>query len=58
MAERVFADPYEHVRGTHREPCSPADRAVALAMNRGGSRAVSLGITALGARRSSGRQTG
>lgn len=34
MAQRVFADPYEFVRGTAKEPCSPQDRAVALAMNR------------------------
>jgi len=44
MAERVFADPYEYVRGTSKEPCSPQDRAVALAMSSGSGRFTSASV--------------
>lgn len=46
MAEGVFADPYERVRGTGMEPCSPRDRAVALAMNRSSRSASASGLGA------------
>lgn len=34
MAERVFPDPYQHVRGTSQDPSSEADRQVAQSMGR------------------------
>lgn len=59
MAERVFADPYEYVRGTAKEPCSPQDRAVALAMSSGSVRfASSSGASGRGGVRQSWRRTG